>query len=121
MHVLTLHQFAGTDTTSNALSRILQMLSLHCKTWDLEILDAICQLFPQLRRLKLTFDIREPGKLWEHNDYWNGVQPYEMYEALEEARSRPEFASGSRGPDEVRRPTATRRSPFADPRCRTRS
>lgn len=80
----------------------LQMLALHCKTWDLEILDAICQLFPQLRKLKLTFDIREPGKLWEHNDYWHGVQPYEMYEAVEEARSRPEFASGSRGPDEVR-------------------
>ncbi|EKM56263.1 uncharacterized protein PHACADRAFT_140891 [Phanerochaete carnosa HHB-10118-sp] len=54
----------------------LQMLSLHCKTWDLEILDAICQLFPQLRKLKLTFDIREPGKLWEHNDYWNGIQPF---------------------------------------------
>ena len=83
----------------------LQMLSLHCKTWDLEILDAICQLFPHLRKLKLTFDLREPGKLWEHGDYWSNLQPYEMYEALEEARARPEFASGSRGPDEVSCPS----------------
>jgi hypothetical protein len=78
----------------------LRMLALHCKTWDLEILDAICQLFPELRKLKLTFDLREPGKLWEHGDYWNGIQPYEMYEALEEARARPEYTTGSRGPDE---------------------
>ncbi|KIP01770.1 hypothetical protein PHLGIDRAFT_123068 [Phlebiopsis gigantea 11061_1 CR5-6] len=78
----------------------LEMLALHCKTWDLEILYAICQLFPELRKLKLTFDIRLPGKIWEHVDYWHGIQPYEMYEALEEARARPEFASGSRGPEE---------------------
>ncbi len=79
----------------------LQMLSLHCKTWDLEILDAICQLFPELRKLKITFDLREPGKMWEHRDYWSGVQPFEMFDALEEARTHPEFIHGSKGPDEV--------------------
>lgn len=83
----------------------LEMLALHCKTWDLEILSAICLLFPQLRKLKLTFDLREPGRLWEHGDYWSGVQPYEMYDALEQARARPEFTTGSRGPDEVRHAT----------------
>ena len=83
----------------------LEMLSIHCKTWDMEVLDAICQLFPWLKKLRVTFDIREPGKLWEHGDYWHGVQPYEMYEALEEARARPEFASGSHRPDEVNVPS----------------
>ena len=79
----------------------LQVLSLHCKTWDIEILDAICQLFPQLRQLKLTFDLREPGKMWEHRDYWTAVHPYEYFEVIEDARMQHEFQTGSRGPDEV--------------------
>lgn len=98
---------AATETILDLLAKKakenpkLELLSLHCKTWDLEILDAICQLFPELRKLKLTFDLREPGKLWEHRDYWNGIPPYEMYDALEEARMQREFMTGSRGPEEV--------------------
>lgn len=80
----------------------LEMLSLHCKVWDLEILDAICQLFPKLRKLRLTFDVRKPGKLWEHTDYWDdALQPYELYPFTGEARGQPEATPVSHGPDEV--------------------
>ncbi|KAI0088936.1 hypothetical protein BDY19DRAFT_890217 [Irpex rosettiformis] len=45
----------------------LRMLKVHCKNWDIEILEAITQLFPRLQKLSLTYDEPHPGRPWEQD------------------------------------------------------
>jgi hypothetical protein len=80
--------------------RELQMLAIHSKAWDLEILHAITQLFPKLRRLRLTYDVRKANKTWEHGDHSRPQTFVDYYNTEEHALL--DYGIGTHSPDEVR-------------------
>ena len=41
----------------------LKMLAVECPKWDEEVLHAVCTLFPDLRRLKLTYWTQGPDEV----------------------------------------------------------
>lgn len=41
----------------------LKMLAVECPKWDEEVLHAVCTLFPDLRRLKLTYWTQGPSEV----------------------------------------------------------
>ncbi|KAI0695030.1 hypothetical protein BC835DRAFT_986343 [Cytidiella melzeri] len=98
---------AATEGILETLARLsqehvnLQMLSIHCKTWDLEILDAITQLFPGLRKLRVTFDARKVCKPWDQVEFWARIgSRTPSYELAEDMPSQQDHANGQQSPDE---------------------
>ena len=77
----------------------LQMLAIHSKAWDLELLHAVTRLFPNLRRLRLTYDVRKPSKPWDHVDYSRSQSSMDYYPMEEHTF---DYGTGTRFPDEVR-------------------
>ena len=98
---------ASTEGTLEILSRLgqehtnLQMLKLHCKSWDIEILEAITQLFPYLSKLSLTYDEPHPSRPWEQVAWWTRAH-HGGYDTAGDARASSEQGVNSQRPDEVR-------------------
>ncbi|KAI0826317.1 hypothetical protein BC629DRAFT_1729847 [Irpex lacteus] len=78
----------------------LEMLKIHCKNWDIEILEAITQLFPRLRKLSLTYDEPHPNRPWEQADYWARLHHQTGYETAADARAHSDQSTSPQRPDE---------------------